>query len=131
MKEAKAEEIAKRITESRESLDLSQSELSRAIGATRGACSHWESRGAHRMTLENAINLSSQLGVTLDYLCHGREGSNALNKECLAKAVELTERLVPKSDCEKKTKLLAIAYTLYADGEEFSDSLVMKLANLA
>jgi len=128
--ERKATEIAARITELREKLGWSQSEMSRAVEATRGACSHWEAGNAHKMTLENGMRLASQLGSTLDYICNGREGGSTLDKECLNKAVASAERLAPRASVEQKAKLIDIAYALCAEGQDIPDSVILRLVSL-
>ncbi len=126
----RAKEIARRVTTLREQLGWSQSEMSRAVEATRGACSHWEAGNAHKMTLENGMRLASQLGTTLDYICNGREGGSTLDKECLNKAVASSERLAPRSSVEQKAKLIDIAYALCVEGEDIPDSVILRLVSL-
>jgi len=126
----KAKEIARRITVLREQLGWSQSEMSRAVEATRGACSHWEAGNAHKMTLENGMRLASQLGSTLDFICNGREGGSSVCKECLTKAVTLSERLAPRASAEQKAKLIDIAYALCAEDKDIPDSVILRLVSL-
>lgn len=126
----RAEELATRLREAREKLGWSQSEMSRAVEATRGACSNWEKDNAHRMTLENAMRLCSQLGISLDFLAFGREGSSMLDKECLLKAVNVAERLAPRATVTQKSTIIDIAYAMCAEGEELKDPLILRLASL-
>lgn len=128
--EERAKEISARLTESREKLGWSQSEMSRAIEATRGACSHWENDNAHKMSLENAMRLCSQLGISLDYLTTGREGASVVDKECLAKSVAVAERLAPRATVEQKTKLIDIAYAMCSEGQEIPDPVILRLVSL-
>jgi len=126
----RAAEISARIKESRDKLGWSQSEMSRAIDATRGACSHWENKNAHKMTLENAMRLCSQLGISLDFLTTGREGSGVLDKECLTKAVSAAERLAPRANIKQKVNLMDIAYAFCTEDKELEDSIMLKIVSL-
>ncbi len=126
----RAKEIARRVTTLREQLGWSQSEMSRAVEATRGACSHWEAGNAHKMTLENGMRLASQLGSTLDFICNGREGGATLDSECLLTAVGVAERLAPRATVEQKAKLIDIAYALCVEGEDIPDSVILRLVSL-
>ena len=128
--EDRAAEISARLKDSRDKLGWSQSEMSRAIEATRGACSHWENKNAHKMTLENAMRLCSQLGISLDFLATGREGSGVLDKQCLTKAVAASERLAPRASIEQKVKLIDIAYAFCTEDKELEDSIMLKIVSL-
>jgi len=128
--EERAKEIAARLTQAREKLGWSQSEMSRGVEATRGACSHWESGNAHKMTLENAMRLCSQLGISLDYLTTGKKGAGVVDKECLYKSIAVAERLAPRATVEQKTKLVDITYAMCSEGQEIPDSVILRLVSL-
>ena len=76
------------------------------------------------------MRLCSQLGISLDFLATGREGSGVLDKQCLTKAVAASERLAPRASIEQKVKLIDIAYAFCTEDKELEDSIMLKIVSL-
>lgn len=68
------DQIGKGIAQRRKALGLSQEEMAKQIGVTRQAVSKWES-GAAMPSVDNMIELSRVLGVSVDELLQLTEGS--------------------------------------------------------
>lgn len=69
--------IGIRIEKERKRLKLTQEELAAALNVSRQSISKWE-QDAVMPDLENIINLSKVLGVSVEYLTMGKENDNSV-----------------------------------------------------
>ena len=69
--------IGTRIEKERKRLKLTQEELAAALNVSRQSISKWE-QDAVMPDLENIINLSKVLGVSVEYLTMGKENDNSV-----------------------------------------------------
>jgi DNA-binding XRE family transcriptional regulator len=67
--------IGERLAKIREGLDLSQSEIARAIAVTPQAWNAWEN-GRERISIVHAIRLFEIFGVSLDWIYLGNAGKD-------------------------------------------------------
>lgn len=124
------EEISERLREFRERIAMSQSELSRHLGISRGGVNRWEKGDAHKMSLENAIQACRVLQVTLEELAHGDAPVGTLDPASLEKAMFLVSNVYKRMDDSDRAKLVSMVYQLVAEGNEVPNSLVAQLAGM-
>lgn len=69
------ESMGQRIRRLREAKRLSQPELGKLIGVTKGAVSQWERGDTQNIRLKNLLRLLSVLGTDTEYLVYGPDRS--------------------------------------------------------
>jgi transcriptional regulator with XRE-family HTH domain len=99
MKNEKTLKIANRVVALRQSKDISQAELARRIGLTKGAVSQFE-RGIIGLTAENVGEIARVLITSADYLIFGKEDPKA---KTLAKS--LFQRMLKNEKFQQIVKL--------------------------
>jgi len=72
----KTKKIAERVIALRKTKDISQAELARKVGLTKGALSQFE-RGIIGLTAENMGEIARVLNTSTDYLIFGKEDRKA------------------------------------------------------
>ncbi len=86
--------FAERLKQAREACSLKQNELAKIVGVTPATISAYENsdggKNGKKPTLENAQNIASALGVSLDWLC----GLNEINLKKEPKAIGIFEALM-------------------------------------
>lgn len=102
--------IGKKISELRKEKNRSQSDLAKAVEASRDIIGKYE-RGGNFPSIEMATKLSEALGVTVDYLI-GKERFSKYNKEAI-KRLEGIEKM----DISTKNKLFDIIDTYIRDSK--------------
>ena len=99
MVDQKTVKIANRVVALRKSKDISQAELARRIGLTKGAVSQFE-RGIIGLTAENVGEIARVLITSADYLIFGKEDKKAIT---LSKA--LFQRMLDNEKFQQLVKL--------------------------
>lgn len=103
-------DIGKKITELRKAKNWSQSDLAKAVQASRDIIGKYE-RGENSPSIEMTIKLSEALDVTVDYLL-GKERFGKYDKE----AVERLQEIQSLDDNTRKT-LFSIIDTFVRDAK--------------
>ena len=103
-------DIGKRISELRKAKNWSQSELAKAVEASRDIIGKYE-RGENSPSIEMAVKLSEALEVTVDYLL-GKERFGKYDKE----SVERLQEIQNLDDNTRKT-LFSIIDTFVRDAK--------------
>jgi len=124
------QEISERLRQFREQNSMSQSELSRALNISRGGVNRWEKGDAHKMSLENAIQLCELLQISLDELAHGTAPIGTLDTASLEKAMSLVSDVFKRMESSDRAKLVAMVYQLVAQGNDVPHSLVTQMASI-
>ena len=106
----KMDQIGKGIAQRRKALGLSQEEMAKQIGVTRQAVSKWES-GAAMPSVDNMIELSRALGVSVDELLQLTEGSREAGLSAESVGRLLDEQAMRQ---EKRIRRLTVALIVSA-----------------
>lgn len=123
-------EISERLKEFRERVSMSQSELSRTLGISRGGVNRWEKGDAHKMSMENMILTCKVLEISLDELALGAAPVGALDVDALGKAMTLVSDIFKRMEDSDRAKLVSMVYQLVAQGNDVPPSLVTQMAGL-
>ncbi len=102
-------EIASRVVALRKAKDISQAELARKVGLTKGSLSQFE-RGLMRLSAENLGSIAKVLFTSTDYLIWGKEDRNAktLSVQLFEKFLsnEKVKQIIQITDDKKLTDLI-------------------------